>query len=124
MVPLTMRYHYYRRQLICVGIALCMLGALGASFATELWELILYQGVLYGLGLLVVSYVIFSQLNEWFIERRGLAYGIQLSASGLGGLFLPFVLETLLERYGYARTLRIYIIVIVSKLILMWNDRL
>jgi len=96
MTPITLRLHNYRRHMVLFGVGLCILGVGGASFATNLWEIVLCQGILYGLGFLVVSYVVFSQLNEWFVERRGLAYGIQLSASGIGGLILPFFLQTLL----------------------------
>ncbi|KAL8843986.1 MAG: hypothetical protein Q9176_001681 [Flavoplaca citrina] len=38
-------------------------------------------------------------LNEWFINRRGLALGILCAATGVSGLFYPFVLETLLSRH-------------------------
>lgn len=114
MTPLTLHFHQYRQQMVCFGVGLCVLGTGAASFATELWQLILAQGVLYGVGFLVVSYVVFSQLNEWFVERRGLAYGIQLSASGIGGLILPFLLQILLDSYGYAVTLRLYILIILG----------
>lgn len=116
MTPLTLRFHKYRRQLVGFGVGLCIIGTLAASWATKVWQLILCQGILYGTGFLIVSYVVFSQLNEWFVERRGLAYGIQLSASGLGGLLLPFVLQTLLDNYGYAWTLRIYVLIIVGSI--------
>ncbi|KAL9028555.1 MAG: hypothetical protein Q9180_007147, partial [Flavoplaca navasiana] len=46
-------------------------------------------------------------LNEWFIDRRGLALGILCAATGVSGLFYPFVLEILLNKYGPATTLRV-----------------
>lgn len=52
-------------------------------------------------------YPVFNMLNEWFIDRRGLALGILCAATGFSGLFYPFVLEVLLDRYGPATTLRI-----------------
>lgn len=52
-------------------------------------------------------YPIFNMLNEWFVERRGLALGVICASTGVTGLFVPFILEVLLNRYGPAWTLRI-----------------
>jgi hypothetical protein len=76
MTPITIRYHAYRQYLVLVGTALCIIGNIGASFATNTEVMIVCQGVLYGLGFLIISYCSFSMLNEWFVHRRGLAYGI------------------------------------------------
>ncbi|KAH7417975.1 major facilitator superfamily domain-containing protein [Cadophora sp. MPI-SDFR-AT-0126] len=126
MTPLAIRYHPYRRHMVVFGASLCVLGNIGASFGTQLWVLVICQGVIYGVGFLIISYATFSMLNEWFIKKRGLAYGILLSAAGAGGLGLPFVLQVLLQKYGYAMTLRIYAIatvVIVGPAILLVRSR-
>jgi predicted MFS family arabinose efflux permease len=68
--------------------------------------LILTQGVAYGLGFLVFYYPILSMVNEYWITRRGMAYGILCGASGVSGSIMPFVLHALLEKYGYRTTLR------------------
>ncbi|KAI9819269.1 MAG: hypothetical protein M1827_007425 [Pycnora praestabilis] len=47
-------------------------------------------------------------LNEWFVKRRGLAYGIIFGATGISGLVLPFVIQFLLREYGFRTTLRVY----------------
>ena len=65
------------------------------------------QGVIFGMGILIMYYPVFNMLNEWFIDRRGLALGILCAATGFSGLFYPFVLEVLLDRYGPATTLRV-----------------
>ena len=43
-------------------------------------------------------YLVFNMLNEWFIDRRGLA---------LGELFYPSVFEVYLGEHGAATTLRV-----------------
>ncbi|KAH6718038.1 major facilitator superfamily domain-containing protein [Leptodontidium sp. MPI-SDFR-AT-0119] len=126
MAPLTIRYHAYRRHMVIFGASLCVLGNIGASFGTQLWIIVVCQGVIYGVGFLIISYATFSMLNEWFIKKRGLAYGILLSAAGTGGLGLPFLLQVLLEKYGYAMTLRIYAVatvIIVGPAILLVRSR-
>lgn len=64
---------------------------LASAFASQVWHLVLTQGVLYGLGASVVNTVTIQFLNEWFIERKGLAFGIQESGAGMGGIIIPYV---------------------------------
>lgn len=45
-------------------------------------------------------------VNEWWVVRRGLAWGIIASASGASGVVFPFIVEALLNKYGYKITLR------------------
>lgn len=61
---------------------------------------------MYGVGFLILCYPILSLLNEFWITRRGMAYGILCGASGFSGVFMPFALEASLYRYGYPTTLR------------------
>lgn len=63
---------------------------------------------MYGVGFLILYYAVLSMLNEWFVERRGLAYGVLFAAAGLSGTGLPFLTEYLLERFGYSNTLRMF----------------
>lgn len=83
-----------------------MLGLVAGSFARTLSTLIFTQGVMYGIGFIVFYYPILSMVNEFWIARRGMAYGLLCSASGVSGAAMPFCIETLLEKYGYPTTLR------------------
>ena len=62
--------------MIWFGWLTCIIALIGSSFATKLSHLIITQGLLYGLGFVVIYYPLLSMLNEWFVKRRGLAYGI------------------------------------------------
>lgn len=44
-------------------------------------------------------------MYEWFQERRGLATGIQMSGTGVGGVVYPLVVSALLSRFGYRATM-------------------
>jgi MFS family permease len=96
--------------MIVGGWLCCIIGLVGASFAQTVPVLILTQGVVYGVGVLTYYHAQVSMLNEWFDKRRGLAYGIIFGANGLSGVALPYIMEKLLSRYGYATTLRCYAI--------------
>jgi MFS family permease len=66
--------------------------------------------MVYELGVLIYYYPVLSMLNEWFDKRRGRAYGILFGANGLSGVSLPYIIEKLLGKYGFATTLRCYAI--------------
>ncbi|PMD60225.1 MFS general substrate transporter [Hyaloscypha bicolor E] len=112
ITPFTIRYPMYRKYMIWFGWLTCIIALIGSSFATKLSHLIITQGLLYGLGFVVIYYPLLSMLNEWFVKRRGLAYGILFGAAGLCGLGLPFAIDKLLHTYGYVMTLRIYAVAI------------
>jgi predicted MFS family arabinose efflux permease len=85
------------------------------------------QGVMYGVGFLIFYYPILSFVNEFWIERRGMAYGLLCSASGVSGLVMPFIVAEMLNRYGYPTTLRavaIALVILTGPLIPLLKGRL
>ncbi|PCH36281.1 MFS general substrate transporter [Wolfiporia cocos MD-104 SS10] len=88
------------------GLALASLSLLMASFATKMWQLVLLQGVCYGIGGGLIYFPIVALLPQWFSRRRGLAAGIIFSGSGIGGFVFPYMLEGLLAGIGFRWTLR------------------
>ncbi|RDW63423.1 hypothetical protein BP6252_10968 [Coleophoma cylindrospora] len=104
--PLVSKYHAWRQHMVIAGSALCVVALLWASFARSVPELIASQGALYGIGVLVVYAPLVSMLNEWFVEKRGLAFGVVFAGGGVSGVGLPFLVEWLLARYGYHTALR------------------
>lgn len=76
-------------------------------------HLILTQGILYGIGGALLYNPFLFYLDEWFIKRKGLAYGIFFSGTGLCGSFIPAILEWGLDNYGFRLTLRIWALVVV-----------
>ena len=65
----------YRRYYAAIGLGIIAIALVLSSFSTRVWHLILTQGVLYAIGgnLLYTPTVLF--LDEWFIRRKGFAYG-------------------------------------------------
>ena len=76
MAFLTIKYPAYQKSMIWTGWLTCIIALIGSSFATQVWHLIITQGILYGSGYLFIYYPVLNMLNEWFFERRGLAYGV------------------------------------------------
>jgi MFS family permease len=108
--PLCLRYPTHHVSIMFLGWLLCLLGLLLASFATQVWHLILTQAAMYGIGWCICYTPFLMMLNEWWVRRRGLVYGLLFAASGTSGLVLPFFLEALLARWGFRAALRSYAI--------------
>lgn len=83
------KYQTKRRIALICGIVLTCVSLLASAFSTEVWHLILTQSVLYGIGASLINTITILFLNDWFIERKGLAFGIQESGAGMGGIVLP-----------------------------------
>ncbi|KAK3068029.1 hypothetical protein LTR53_014714 [Teratosphaeriaceae sp. CCFEE 6253] len=111
--PVALRWPQHRRAMAVFGWVLCLVGLIGASFATNVTHLLLSQGLLYGVGWVICYTPQLFIINEWFVDKRGLAYGILFGASGVTGLVIPVTIDWLLERYGFRTALRVYAIAIV-----------
>ncbi len=72
------------RRLMLVGATLIFLGwVLGGMFATSLFQLYIYYGVLAGTGCGIIYVATVANAVKWFPDKRGLAAG--LTAAGFGG---------------------------------------
>ncbi|ORY13103.1 putative MFS monocarboxylate transporter [Clohesyomyces aquaticus] len=89
-----------------IGLAMTVCGFLISSFATKVWQLIAMQGVIcaLGCGLLFTPSTLY--LDEWFIKRKGLAYGVMWAGKSITGVGLPFAMEASLRRFGPRITLQ------------------
>lgn len=86
---------------MCIALAL-------SSFSQTVWHLILTQGVLFAIGGSICYGPCILYMDEWFVKRKGLAFGVMWSGTGIGGFAIPMLLEFLLGRYGLQTTLRIW----------------
>ena len=95
------------------------------SISTKLYQFILAQGIMFGIGDTILCAVLhslqrcetyltytdrfyptISTISHWFDRKRGLALGIVVAGSSIGGICWPFVLERLFDAIGFAWTLR------------------
>ena len=107
----TMCKYYPEYQRIgCITGLLGVCLALGfASLAKNVTQLIISQGVLYGMSGCIAYSPCIILVDDWFTDKRkGFAYGVMWAGSGVGGAVLPIVTEQLLEHFGFRMTLRIF----------------
>ncbi|KAJ4144391.1 hypothetical protein LMH87_003275 [Akanthomyces muscarius] len=108
IIALLRLYPRQARYSPAIGITL-MCAALGlSSLSQTTTHLIVTQGILYAVGGSIAYCPCILYMDEWFVQRKGLAYGIMWSGTGLGGITMPLLLEFLLGRYGFRTTLRIW----------------
>ncbi|RLV90498.1 putative transporter ESBP6 [Spathaspora sp. JA1] len=88
---------------LCVAIVLQTLGYMLASISTKIWQLYLTQGLLVGLGFVLVYIPASLVLPEWFKNRRATAFGICVSGTGLGGVVFALSINNVIERSGSHR---------------------
>ncbi|KAL0950252.1 hypothetical protein HGRIS_010236 [Hohenbuehelia grisea] len=89
-----------------IGALIMSIGLFAASYSTKLWHLYLTQALLYGVGSSMYYFPIMSITPIYFDRHRGFAMGLILAGSGVGGLVIAPVLETLLSKYGIGWALR------------------
>ncbi len=108
VAPLLTHYRYYMKHISTASVALVIVSFLIASFCKSIPLLILFAGILPGIGTSVGFSPVLYYVPEWFVERRGLAFGLIFGASGLGGIVYPFIFEATLTNLGYGWTLRVW----------------
>ncbi|KAI8378769.1 major facilitator superfamily domain-containing protein [Choanephora cucurbitarum] len=89
------------------GTVLCTAALILASFATQVWQIFLTQGVLFGLGASFVSLPCIGAPQQWFSTKRGLAIGLAMSGSGIGGLVVANISMAVIKSLGYRWALRV-----------------
>lgn len=93
------------RQSAVMGIIIMTLSLLAAAFATQVWQLYLTQGILYGVGASLTYFAGLSLPAQWFTRNRGLVIGIAISGGGVGGLWMSPVVSGLLNSKGLRWTM-------------------
>ncbi|KAL9109569.1 MAG: hypothetical protein Q9227_005749 [Pyrenula ochraceoflavens] len=106
LFALLTSFPYLRSYAAWIGSALAALSLLLSSFSTTVTHLIVTQGILRAIGCSMLYSPTTLNLDSWFTTRKGLAYGVILSAKGLIGSLLPFMFSALLSRFGIRWTLR------------------
>ncbi|KAL8905679.1 MAG: hypothetical protein Q9207_002493 [Kuettlingeria erythrocarpa] len=107
------RWPTHRMLMTLAGLTLITISLVLASISTQVIELVLTQGALYGIGGAFVYNPFIFYLDEWFIERKGLAFGILWAGTGISGTIIPVVMDWGLGTYGFRMTLRAWAAVMV-----------
>ncbi|KAG0005026.1 hypothetical protein BGZ80_011100 [Entomortierella chlamydospora] len=94
------------RPVIATGIVISGFGMISASFAKT--------GLMFGLGAGMALFNSVAIPVQWFDKKRGLASGITVAGSGIGGATLAPLNRYLISNVGYKWTLRIMGITVIT----------
>ncbi|MCJ1380158.1 hypothetical protein MMC17_003261 [Xylographa soralifera] len=117
---------YSPRSVTLFGGLLFAAANIAASFGQQLWHFVLTQGLLLGCATCLTYIPAVTVAPGWFDGRRGLAMGVILSGTGLGGVVWAPLLRYLNASIGFRNTLRItgvasFILISASALVLKWE---
>ncbi|KAH8688241.1 major facilitator superfamily domain-containing protein [Ilyonectria robusta] len=109
MMPLAFillnRYPRLRRWCGPLGLLITVASLTASAFASNIGALIATQGVFYALGCSLIFSPISLYMDEWFVERKGFAYGVMWAGKSAVGVVMPFLFSALLRRFGPRSTL-------------------
>ena len=106
---LSRRWAHRRRITALCGAVVAGVGFFLSSFSTAAWQLVITQGILVAFGCVMMFSPTTLILSEYFsTNNRALALGIVLSSKNITGSICPFIMQALLERYGFRNTLRLW----------------
>lgn len=100
-----------------------------ASLSERLWEFALTQGLLMGVGTSMTFVTTTSVAPTWFDKRRGLAMGIIVAGTGVGGMIWPPILRAIINSLGFRDAMRIsgcitFALVVFAAGAMRWEPKL
>lgn len=107
------RWPHLRRYAGITGLAIITIALIASSFSTAVWHLIITQGILYAIGGSLLYSPTIIYLDEWFIAKKGFAFGIMWAGTGASGVIVPLVMSWGLEAHGFRTMLRTWAVVLI-----------
>jgi MFS family permease len=92
------------RKTFSAGIIVIAIGLLGTSQASEIWQIFIFWGVIFSLGMAAIGFVPCNAVvSRWFVRRRAAAIGIA-QAGGRESLVVMPVIQALIISLGWRDT--------------------
>jgi len=98
---------YGTRTTLFTGAFFETISLIGASFAKQIWQLFLSQGVCFGIGMGFLFVGSVGVVPQWFTTRRSLANGIATAGSGMGGLMYSLATGAMINSIGLPWAFRV-----------------
>lgn len=117
LFPLLPADSRFRRPLVLVGIFIIIISLLLASYAEEDWQIVIAQGICFGIGGILLNFVHVSIFSEWFDKKKGQAMGIVWMGWRVGALAFPIICQWLLDQHGFEKALHVLLAPMLSLLL-------
>ncbi|KAK6837968.1 hypothetical protein PG987_006249 [Apiospora arundinis] len=102
---------------LIMGTFLHVFGLMLTSVSDTYEQIILCQGVLSAIGCSMIFYPAFNCVSTWFLAKRGIAMGIAVMGSSIGGVIFPVMLIHLIPKIGFGWSIRACAFLILGLLI-------
>ncbi|KAB8237138.1 major facilitator superfamily domain-containing protein [Aspergillus alliaceus] len=103
---------WLKNKIALAGLCVMIVSLVASSFAESVQQLILTQGILYGIGGTLLYSPVIVYVDEWFVRRKGFAYGIMWAGTGFAGVTIPFIMDWGLNKYAWPTVLRGWAVVL------------
>jgi len=114
-LALTRKWAQYRQMAALAGILISCMSFLLCSFARDIWQLVLAQGILAAIGgALLYTPTTLSLGEHYTAGNRALAYGITLSCKNITGTTCPFLMQAMLDKLGFRKAMWIWAGIVAS----------
>lgn len=91
----------YFHTLLGFGAFMLTFGLMMTSLTSTFWQLILTQGICVGLGAGCLLVPAIAILPQYFRQKMGLATGLAVAGSSLGGVVYPIAFDQLEKKVGF-----------------------
>jgi len=95
---------YGPRLLMSVTSLFFGVGFMLMSQVHSLWQLYLFYGIIFGIGLSSIDVIALTTIARWFSGRRGLMTGLIKVGTGAGQFIFPLIASLLLVTVGWRQT--------------------
>ncbi|GBN96233.1 hypothetical protein AVEN_77138-1, partial [Araneus ventricosus] len=93
--------HYISQRKACLlGCSIATIGIAACYFADSVVWIMVFYGVIHGLGFGLVVTLVPVTLNQYFVKHRATAIGLAFSGGTLSSLVFPAAMEWMLEKYS------------------------
>lgn len=83
----------------CLGLPMILMG-----YTTTLWELYVYYGFLFSIGIAGEYIPVMSTVSQWFKAKRGFAIGLTAAGLGAGSFVFSPLSAWLITSFGWRKT--------------------
>lgn len=96
----ALTHRFGKAVTMSVGIVLQTGGYVAAGFTDRVWQLMVTQGILVGLGIGFIYVPSLPILSQWFEARRSLANGLASAGSGFGAALFAWSTRAIIDALG------------------------
>ena len=98
--------NYGPRWVLLFGSFMHVFGLMMASISKEYYQFLLSQGVCSAIGAACIFNPSLGCVSTYFFKKRGMAIGLAVSGSSLGGVIFPIIVSRMIKEVGFGWAMR------------------